>query len=227
MDIIIKNADFSSVAVTKLGEGYNVNVRGKYIDQTGALKPSGGWAISNVIPLTPNMREKGIIVNSCRASSSIPAVVFLNSSTISTSNVVGYFLNDGEGHDALIPSDAIPQTATHVVANGYGNGTSILYDNYLLNVLDIEEAQGYISNTGVIVSSDSSFVRSQMIPVENDIEYHLRALHISTYNNNGDFIERLDPSQVADGIVNNKTFSSPVAYIILDIQSTKHPLAMF
>lgn len=227
MDIIIKNADFSSVAVTKIGEGYNVSNKGNYIDQTGALQLSNGWAISEAIPLTPNMREKGIIVNNCRASTSIPAVVFLNSSTISTSNAVGYFLNDGEGHDALIPSDAIPQTATHVVANGYGNKTSILYDNYLLNVLDIEESQGYISATGAIISSDPSYVRSQMIPVENDIEYHLRAVHISTYNSNGDFIERLAPSQVADGIVNNKTFSSPVAYIILDIQSTKHPLAMF
>lgn len=226
MDIIVKGADFSASAIFKIGRGTLIDNVGKYVTEEGNISNSASFAVSSAIPITSDMRKNGILVKNCKASSSIPALVFLTNSEISSSNFLKYFRNDKEGHDAYIPADEIPSNATHIVANGYSNKSSIVYSSYLMNVADIVISNGYMATDGSFVT-DTNYKSTNRIPVYENISYHLRALYISTFNKDGGFIERISLSQVASGVMNNYSFGSNVDSVRLTTDAGKMPFIKF
>lgn len=214
MEIVLKNADFSSVAVTKLTQGYAVNNKNKVVDKTGAIITSQNYCISNAIKITDSMREKGLIVNNSKGNVNSFAVFnFYNSENVSDSTFVGKCDSNDNYTDSFCPKELIPQNASHVVVNGNPDQSSMLFENYLVDVLPIVSTKGSISVSGNITTSDNNSY-SQMLPVKPGIKYHLYGSFVAVYDINGVFIKRIDLSSKAYMyLVNNMVFEEGQAFI--------------
>lgn len=213
MEIILNGADFSEVAVTKLTEGYNVTVENSYVTANGSISSSDNFSRTEPILITEDMRTKGIILIDAKSNSTYPAIVFFSSDTPSSSTKVGeFFTGNYNIRNVFLRPELIPQNATHFIINGNAAMGGIAYESYAVDVLPLTFSDGYINASG-IWKPDENYATSQMIPVNADINYYLYGLHVSKYDENGVFIERILNNNSNSLIDKLTSFASNVAYI--------------
>lgn len=213
MEIKLNGADFSANAVTKLTDGIKEYLSGCYL-------ADGTWSANNnyykssvVVEITPDMRNNGFVINNMRnLPNEYSLVVFFSGSTPSTENCVGNITySTGAIKLWKVYASQIPDTATHFVVNfSKSNNDGTIYENYFIPVVDdYGFVDGYINNTGSLVSDDS-FHTTKLIPVSDGI-YQVSADYIVTYDKYGAFIQRISKS----GWSPNVTFGSDVYFVRL------------
>jgi hypothetical protein len=209
MEIILKDINFESVALKKLGSGYKADTFG-YADTEGNLQSSTTNTRTVVIPITESMRSDGFVVANSRHFTNNPAIVFYNSVEASSSTFVGVY-TDGfhEEHTIYVSPEDIPSEATHLIANGYKDNELTVWGNYLDDVVsDYAFTNGYLVQTGQYVE-DPTYLSSKIIPVDNTITYYTKYKRCATYDTNLNFIKLLEPRY----IINTTVFDSNVKFI--------------
>lgn len=215
MEIILNGADFSEVAVTKLTEGYNVTVTKSYVTADGNVGSSDNFSRTEPILITEDMRTKGIILINTKSNDTYPAIVFFSSDTPSSSTKVGaFFAGNYNIKDVFLRPELIPQNATHFIINGTVGLSGIAYESYAVDVLPLTFSDGFVNSEGYW-RADENYATSQMIPVTSGINYYCYGIHVSKYDENGVFIERvLNNNSISNNLINKLTsFASNVAYI--------------
>lgn len=209
MEIILKDINFESVALKKLGSGYKADILG-YADTEGNLQSSTTNTRTAVIPITESMRSDGFVVVNSRHYTDNPAVVFYNSVEASSSTFVGVYTDSFyEEHTIYVSPKDIPSEATHLIANGYKDNELTVWGNYLDDVTsDYAFTNGYIYKTGDYIE-DSSWLCSKTIPIDNAITYYTKYKRCATYDANLNFIKILEPRY----ITNTTVFDSNVKFI--------------
>lgn len=209
MEIILKNINFESVALKKLGSGYKADIFG-YADTAGNLQSSTSNTRTAVIPITESMRSDGFVVVNSRHYTNNPAVVFYNSVEASSSTFVGVYTDEFyDEHTIYVSPKDIPSGATHLIANGYKDNELTVWGNFLDDVTtDYSFTNEYITQTGEHVE-DSSWLCSKIIPIDNTITYYTKYKRCATYDANLNFIKLLEPRYITNTVV----FDSNVKFI--------------
>lgn len=213
MEIIINNADFMSVAKTKILEEYKADVFGSYITSTGDIGASSNFDRTDCIAITESMRVNGIACFKAKSNSTYPAIVFFNDiNPSSTTYVNKIHCSKYTVRDIYIYPEQIPALATHFVVNCFVDAGAKVFDSFLINVLDIEWSDGYISPSNRWVDTETHQT-SQFIPVNSNSLYYFRAAIIAEYDKDGVFIERITPSIITTATGKTTLFAENIAYI--------------
>lgn len=209
MEIILKDINFESVALKKLGSGYKADILG-YADTEGNLQSSTVNTRTAVIPITESMRSDGFVVVGSRHWTNNPAVVFYNSVEASSSTFVGVYTDSVyEEHTIYVSPEDIPSGATHLIANGHKDNELTVLGNFLDDVTtDYGFTNGYLTQTGQYVE-DSTYLCSKTIPIDNTITYYTKYKRCATYDANLNFIKLIEPRN----IINTTVFNSNVKFI--------------
>lgn len=224
MEIILKEVNFDSVALKKLGPGYKADIFG-YADTEGNLQSSTANTRTVVISITESMRSDGFVVINSRHYTSNPAVVFYNSAEASSSTFVGVYTDSVyDAHTIYVSPEDIPSGATHFIANGYKDNELIVWGNFLDDVTsDYAFTNGYLTPTGQYVE-DSTYLCSKTIPIDNTITYYTKYNRCATYDANLNFIRLLEPVRITNTIV----FNSNVKFIrICGLVSNGNPYVKY
>lgn len=224
MEIILKDINFESVALKKLGSGYKADILG-YADTEGNLQSSTINTRTAVIPITESMRSDGFVVVGSRHWTNNPAVVFYNSVEASSSTFVGVYTDAVyDGHTIYVSPEDIPSGATHLIANGYKDNELTVWGNYLDDVTsDYAFTNGYLTQTGKYVE-DSTYLCSKTIPIDNTITYYTKYYRCAIYDANLNFIRLIEPRN----ITNTTVFESNVKFIrICSRVSDGHPYVKY
>lgn len=209
MEIILKDINFESVALKKLGSGYKADIFG-YADTAGDLQSSTANTRTAVIPITESMRSDGFVVFNSTHYTNNPAVVFYNSIEASSSTFVGVYTDMvHNAHTIYVSPKDIPSGATHLIANGYKDNELTVWGNYLDDVTsDYAFTNAYITKNDEYVE-DSSWLCSKTIPIDNTITYYTKYTRCATYDANLNFIKLLEPRYITNTVV----FDSNVKFI--------------
>lgn len=224
MEIILKDINFESVAVKKLGSGYKADTSG-YADTEGNLQSSTVNTRTAVIPITESMRSGGFVLVGSKHWTINPAVVFYNSVEASSSTFVGVYTDSVyEEHTIYVSPEDIPSEATHLIANGYKDNELTVWGNCLDDVTsDYAFTNGHFTQTGQYVE-DSTYLCSKTIPIDNTITYCTKYKSCATYDANLNFIRLSEPRY----IINNTVFNSNVKFIrICGLVSDGHPYVKY
>lgn len=223
MEILIKIADFSAVAVTRLTAPFITFLKGCYFFD-GSFKENNKFYHSlGVIPISEDMRSNGFIIQNMKYinSSDYPLVIFFNSDSPSTSTFVGnIFYKTGTLTTYKVYPEQIPVTAKYFVVNipiDYNNAK--VFENYLIPVVDkFTLSNGYITDKG-IWEDDDTYRTTQMIAVDVEEPYFVSGNIISTYDKWGNFISRTSNTV---GLFRPVTFDQNVAFVRLSYQTSSY-----
>lgn len=216
MEIIIKNADFSANAVTKLTTPFTTFLNGCYLSDGSFSSKNKYYHSLGVVAISEDMRSNGFVIQNMQYinSNDYPLVIFFNSSSPSTSSFVdSIFYKTGSLTTYKVYPEQIPETATHFVVNiPKANNDGKVFENYFIPVVDeFTLSNGYIANNGTW-QADDTHRTTQMIAVNAGEPYLISGNIISTYDIWGNFIERFNLSQ---GLTTFKTFSDGVSFVRL------------
>lgn len=223
MEIIIKNADFSANAVTKLTEPFTTFLDGCYLSDGSFRAGNRFYHSLGVIPISEDMRSNGFIVQGMGYinSNDYPFVLFFNSNEPSTSTFVGnIFYKTGSLTTIKIYPEQIPATATHFVVNiDIAKTDSKVFESYLIPVVDeFTLTNGFITATGEW-QADDTYRTTQMIAVNGGEPYFISGNIASTYDKWGNFIER---NSMTQGLYTPIIFNNDVYFVRLSYPTSSY-----
>ena len=225
MEIVIKNADFSANAVTKLTAPFTTFLDGCYLSGGSFSSNNQYYHSLGVVAISEDMRSNGFVIQNMQYinSNDYPLVLFFNSGSPSTSSFVdSIFYKTGLLTTYKVYPEKIPATATHFVGNiPKANNDCKVFENYFISVVDeFTLSNGYITATGEW-QADDTYRTTQMIAVDDGEQYLISGNIVSTYDKWGNFIERFSYTV---GMTTFQTFSQNVAFVRLSylVSSYEH-----
>lgn len=223
MEIIIKNADFSANAVTKLTEPFTTFLGGCYLSDGTYSQRNRFYHSLGVIPISEDMRSNGFIVQGMGYinDDNYPLVLFFNSDEPSVSTFVEkIYYKTGPLTTIKIYPEQIPATATHFVVNiDIAKTDSKVFENYLIPVVnEFTLSNGYITATGEW-QADDIYRTTQMIAVNGGEPYFVSGNIVSTYDKWGNFIGRISMTQ---GLYTPITLNANVCFVRLSYPTSSY-----
>lgn len=214
MELIVKGADFSANSVVKIYDNIFTSVSKSFVGPNGEIATTNNWNRTPCFAITDAMRQNGLYLYRVKShnGNQYPAVAFYNSDTPSSSTLVGVlYCNDYTTKEAYIYPEQIPEGATHCIMNGMPNNNGFACTSSLLDVVDYDFADGYITPSGGY-NTNSDFTTSDFIPVDSNASYFCRPEILATYDKDGNFIARTSGA-MSTLVLGKITFNSDVAFI--------------
>lgn len=223
MEIVIKNADFSANAVTKLTTPFTTFLNGCYLSDGSFSSNNQYYHSLGVVAISEDMRSNGFVIQNMQYinSNDYPLVIFFNSSSPSTSSFVDKIMyKTGSLTTYKVYPEQIPETATHFVVNiPKANNDGKVFENYFIPVVDeFTLSNGYITNDGKW-QADDNYRTTQMIAVSGGEPYVVSGNIVSTYDMWGNFIGRMSTTI---GLFTPVTFGQDVAFVRLSYYVTSY-----
>lgn len=223
MEILIKNADFSANAVTKISAPFTTYLDGCYLSDGSFSAGNRFYRSLGVIPISEYMRNNGFIIQGMGYinNNDYPLVLFFNSDEPSASTFVEkIYYKTGPLTTIKIYPEQIPATATHFVVNiDIAKTDSKVFESYLIPVVDeFTLSNGYIRDNGEW-QADDTYRTTQMIVVNGGDPYFISGNIVSTYDKWGNFIER---NSMTQGLYTPITFNSDVYFVRLSYPTSSY-----
>lgn len=223
MEIVIKNADFSANAVTKLTAPFTTFLNGCYLSDGSFSSNNQYYHSLGVVAISEDMRNNGFVIQNMKFinSDTYPLVLFFNSDSPSTSTFVdSIFYKTGPLTTYKVYPEQIPATATHFVVNiPKANNDGKVFENYFIPVVDeFTLSNGYIANDGTW-QADDTYRTTQMIAVDAGEPYFVSGNIRSTYDKWGNFISRTSETM---GLFMPITFGQDVAFVRLSYKASSY-----
>lgn len=223
MEILIKNANFSAVAVTKLTAPFTTFLEGCYLSDGSFSANNRYYHSLGVIPISEDMRDNGVVIQNMQYinSDQYPLVIFFNSDSPSASTFVdSIFYKTGPLTTYKVYPEQIPVTAKYFVVNiPINTNNAKVFENYFIPVVDkFTLSNGYITDTGTW-ATDDTYRTTQMIAVDAGEPYFVSGNIVSTYDKWGNFISRTSNTV---GLFTPVTFDQNVAFVRLSYQTSSY-----
>lgn len=223
MEILIKNANFSAVAVTRLTAPFTTFLKGCYLSDGSFNTNNKFYHSLGVIPISEDMRSNGFIIQNMKYinSTNYPLVLFFNSDSPSTSTLVdSIFYKSGRLTTYKVYPEQIPVTAKYFVVNiSFDTNNAKVFENYFIPVVDkFTLSTGYITDNGTL-EPDDTYRTTQMIAVDAEEPYFVSGNIISTYDKWGNFISKKSNTV---GLFYPITFDKDVTFVRLSYQTSSY-----
>lgn len=214
MEIVIKNADFSANAVTKITAPFTTFLNGCYLSDGSFSTNNRYYHSLGVIPISEDMRSNGFIIQNMKYinSNDYPLVLFFSSDSPSASTLVNnIFYKTGPLTTYKVYPEQIPVTAKYFVVNiSVDTNDAKVFENYFIPVVDkFTLSNGYITDTGAL-ETDDTYRTTQMIAVDAGEPYFFSGNIVSTYDKWGNFISRVNNTV---GLFTPVTFDQGVTFV--------------
>lgn len=223
MEILIKNANFSAVAVTKLTAPFTTFLNGCYLSDGSFSTKNKYYHSLGVIPISEDMRSNGFIIQNMKYinSTDYPLVLFFNSDSPSASTLVNnIFYKTGPLTTYKVYPEQIPVTAKYFVVNiPADTNDAKVFENYFIPVVDkFTLSNGYITDKGTW-EDDDTYRTTQMIAVDAEEPYFVSGNIVSTYDMWGKFISRTSNTV---GLFTPVTFDQGVTFVRLSYLASSY-----
>lgn len=223
MEILIKNANFSAVAVTKLTAPFTTFLNGCYLSNGSFSTNNKYYHSLGVIPISEDMRSNGFIIQNMKYinSTDYPLVLFFNSDSPSASTLVNnIFYKTGPLTTYKVYPEQIPVTAKYFVVNILvDTNDAKVFENYFIPVVDkFTLSNGYITDKGTW-EDDDTHRTTQMIAVDAKEPYFVSGNIVSTYDKWGNFISRTSNTV---GLFTPVTFDQGVTFVRLSYLTSSY-----
>lgn len=223
MEILIKNADFSANAVTKLTAPFTTFLEGCYLSDGSFSTNNRYYHSLGVIPISEDMRDNGVVIQNMQYinSDQYPLVIFFNSNSPSASTFVdSIFYKTGPLTTYKVYPEQIPVTAKYFVVNiPINTNNAKVFENYFIPVVDkFTLSNGYIGDKGKL-ETDDTYRTTQMIAVDAGEPYFYSGNIVSTYDKWGNFISRVNNTA---GLFTPVTFDQGVTFVRLSYLASSY-----